>query len=135
MGQNSILLCGSFSFWGGFHTQILLHRRLTILGAHWGFFVFSGPKLKFTLGHYTFLWNLRNSNFSLGFCTFSGRTGTFWFSGAKNQILFRGLLSIVSVPNSNLTLGALTHSLVPDKGSTVDDREQVGHAEPRIGGH
>jgi hypothetical protein len=105
--QIQILLWGNLSFWGGSQTQILLWGLFPILGAHWGLLGFRGSKSNFTLGHFSF-WGVSQTQILLrGFCPCWGSTGAFWGSGAQNQILFRGLLPIVRVPNSNLTLGLL----------------------------
>jgi hypothetical protein len=90
-----------------------------------------------------------NSNFTPGLLPIFGPTKFFWGSGVQNQILFRGFYSSLGSrtliwplgfcpslgPNSNLNSEAFAHSQVPDQGSTVDNREQVRHSEPRIGRH
>jgi hypothetical protein len=104
---NSNFTMGDLSFWGVHKLKFYSGGLLPILGAHSGLLWFRASKSNFTLGVFFFSGVSQTQILLRGFCPFWGPTGAFWGSEAQNQTLFRELLPIVRVPNSNLTLGIL----------------------------
>jgi hypothetical protein len=124
---------GTFDYFGGTLGPFCV-QGLKIKFPSGGIFPFGeSPKLKFSPATLHIL----GSNLDL--LCFRGLKSSFISGGFYPSLGSRILIWIrvfcpTLAPNSNLTSGFFIHSQVPDQVSKVDDREQVRHAEPIIGG-
>jgi hypothetical protein len=105
MGPNSNFTLGEFVLLGSLPNSNFTLRAF----AHFGCprLGFRGSKPNVIQGEFFLVWSLPKIKFYSGTFAHFGAHWRLLEFRAQNQILFRGLLPIVRVPNSNLTLGIL----------------------------